>query len=107
MFGSVIDDLSNGNYNVNNNYSSYLKMTFPAGEENIYPIVINSGFYDSRTSITSLTTGENWSIPMEIYNENGVKFFVFWHFSCTFLRLLECLRVFAVFVLRSLCLCAV
>lgn len=56
-FISIIDDLQ-GAGTSGKTYNSYLKVKFTDANQRL----INSGFYDNRTLIGSVTTGEKWKL---------------------------------------------
>lgn len=60
-FISIIDDLQ-GAGTTNKTYTSYLKVKFTDANQRL----INSGFYDNRTLIGSVTTGEKWVLKPEL-----------------------------------------
>jgi hypothetical protein len=72
-FTSVITDLENGVDTSKETYSSYLKADFKADSTLNYGAIVNSGFYDHRTNIGSVTYNEEWIISAEIYDSTYKK----------------------------------
>lgn len=70
-FSSVIKELQEGSYNVNNKYVSYLKITVPARTSLDTPILVNTGFYDNRTLIDSVGYNEKWVLNYKILDSTG------------------------------------
>ena len=72
IFKSLSDDIANNSYSASRAYSSYLKVTVPAGTSGAHPILINTGFYDNRTTIKNVESGETWILKADVVNVNGV-----------------------------------
>ena len=70
-FHSITDDLSNNSYDAKKNYTSYLKIQVPGKTASTTPILINTGFYDNRTSIKNVEFGETWILKANIVGSDG------------------------------------
>jgi hypothetical protein len=70
-FSSVVEELGTGAYSVKNNYKSYLKITFPERGDNEDGILINTGFFDNRTTIQKVSYGEEWYFNPVFFNSTG------------------------------------
>ena len=60
-FVSSEEDLKTGTF-VENSYTPYLKVNFPAHFNNNVPVLINSSFYDNRAKIGKIIPGERWYV---------------------------------------------
>ena len=60
-FHSLIDDYKEGEYDSENTYTSYMKMTFFGNTQ----FVLNSGLKDNRSRIGNLAEGEEWVIDYQ------------------------------------------
>lgn len=63
-FVSSLEDIANGQYNENNDYASYIKITFPSDAN---AIVLNSGPHDNRRLIGNMEVGDQYRIDCEYY----------------------------------------
>jgi hypothetical protein len=70
-FSSVIEELGTDAYDVDNDYKSYLKVTFPERGTNEDGILINTGFFDNRTIIQKVSYGEEWYFNPVFFNSVG------------------------------------
>jgi hypothetical protein len=80
-FSSVVDELSNGAYDSDNKYESYLKVTFPANGSADKAILLNTGFYDNRSLIKQISYGEEWYFNADIVNSDGATVNAFTNFD--------------------------
>ena len=77
-FSSVVDELSNGTYDDDSNdYSTYLKVVFPAYGSTDKAILLNTGFYDNRTLIKQVDYDEKWYFNADIVDNTGKPLDVF------------------------------
>ena len=72
-FSSVVEQLSNGTYDSKKSYKSYLKVIFPEAKDGNQGILINTGFYDNRTSIGEVDYNEEWYFEPTILDNYGQK----------------------------------
>lgn len=71
-FVSSLEDIANGQYNENNDYASYIKITFP---DDANAIVLNSGPHDNRRLIGNMEVGDQYKIDCEYYGtDNNLQF---------------------------------
>lgn len=76
-FISAVDDLGKVDSSTNEPYthSSYLKVTFPAGQnqDDVIPCLINSGPYDFRSKIGFLEEQKNWIFELHGIGDTPIK----------------------------------
>lgn len=72
-FSSVVEQLSNGTYDSQKAYKSYLKVVFPQTQNGNQGILINTGFYDNRTLIGEVDYNEEWYFEPTILTREGEK----------------------------------
>ena len=82
-FTNLVDELLQNAYNSDNNYKSYLKVTFKKLDEsdnsingsqntlNWQSALVNSGFYDNRKIIKSLSKKDEFVIRLKVLDKEG------------------------------------
>ena len=71
-FVSVVTELKDGTYDNNEmGYKSFLKVSFPKGENGNNGYLVNSGFYDNRNQLSGLEPNEKWSLKLSILDVEG------------------------------------